>query len=155
MLNRRLFLQTSTATLTAIASTNPALAKGMIKNKEKIIDTVLYDDRFSGCSQFASDAVAQGAKSFPIHEDLNETCYTVLTEQFNEQKTVVAGFTKDHVAGYIQALARDYSYQQVHFTELEPELSALITKENHSAEMETDNDSRLVAWVLAPIYNQI
>ena len=153
MLNRRLFLQTSTATLTAIASTNPALVKGMIKNKEKIIDTVLYDDRFSGCSQFASDAVAQGAKSFPIHEDLNETCYTVLTEQFDEQKTVVAGFTKDHVAGYIQALARDYSYQQVHFTELELELSALIATENKFAEITREKNNRLVAWVLAPIYN--
>jgi len=155
MLNRRLFLQTSTATLTAIASTNPALAKGLLKNKEKIIDTVLYDDRFPGSNQFASDAVAQGAKSFPIQEDLNEACYTALTKQFTEQKAVIAGFTKDHVAGYIQALARDYSYQQVHFTELEPELSALISKESHSAEMATDNNNRLVAWVLAPIYNQI
>ena len=147
MLNRRLFLQTSTASLTAIASSNPALAKNILNDKKNIIDTVIYDDRFSGSTQFAKDAVEQGAQSFVIREDMNEATFTALTEQFKNQKAIVAGFTRDHVAGYILGLARDYSYQQVDFTEMEPELMATIDSENEN--------NRLVAWVLAPIYNQL
>jgi hypothetical protein len=149
MLNRRLFLQTSTASLTAIASTNPALAKGILKDKKNLIDTVIYDDRHSGSNQFANDAVKQGAKALPIQEDINEVTFNALTEQF-KGKSIIAGFTKDHVAGYILGLARDYSYQQVHFTELEPELSIMIAEQSQMSD--TDTNNKLVAWVLAPIY---
>ncbi|MDG2175963.1 MAG: hypothetical protein P8M72_07530 [Gammaproteobacteria bacterium] len=145
MINRRLFLQTSSATLASIASTNPALAKGIIKDKDKgsVFDLVLFDDQHKESVDFATDAKKNGATIGVVHEDLNEEAYDLLTSHFSSQRSIIAGYTREHTAGYILALARDHAYQQVHFSELEPELQLLL-KEN--------SQKKLVAWVLAPLY---
>lgn len=136
MLNRRTFLQTSTAALTAIASTNPALAKIISKQREHVIDTVIYDGRFTEGADFASEASHEGATLIAVGEDLTEESYLALLDKFRSQESVVAGLTPAPVANYIKAIARDNAYQQIQKTEL---LSL------------QDNSQNLVTWVMAPV----
>lgn len=136
MLNRRIFLKTSTAALTAIASINPSLAKTISEKRQHTIDTVIYDERFVDSLAFADDAAKQGAVTVGIGEDLNEGCYLELLEKFKSQNSVVAGVTTEPVASYIKAIARDSAYQQIHKSEFLPQQL---------------NEQSLVTWVFAPI----
>jgi len=147
MLNRRLFLKTSSATLASLASINPALAKGRTSSQNSVLDLVLFDDRVEASMQFASDARESGSATAMIRDDLNDENFAVLTEQFSTQKAIIAGYTKSHTAAYVLALARDHAYQQVHFAEFEPALSQLLNENNQGA----GDEDKLMAWVIAPL----
>jgi len=151
MLNRRLFLQTSSATLASLASINPSLAKGRTSKQDSVLDLVLFDERMETSRQFADDAEQNGSRTLNVGDDLNEQAFAELGRHFRSQKTVIAGYTKTHTAAYVLGLARDYGYQQVHFAQLEPEISQLL-KENNAGKA---GDELLVAWVLAPIVERV
>jgi len=143
MINRRLFLKTSSATLASIASINPALAKGCTGKRGTVIDLVLYDDRVDASSRFATDAKSNGSAILSIQDDLTEASFGQLQKVLTEQEAVIGGYTTPHAASYVLGLARDYQYQQVHFTDLEPELRQLLD--------DAGQKDALTAWVLAPM----
>lgn len=151
MINRRLFIQTSTATLASLASINPALAKGRTSKQGSVLDLILFDERMETSRQFAEDAEQNGSHTLNVGDDLNENAYAELNRHFDSQKAVIAGYTKTHTAAYVIGLARDHGYQQVHFAQLEPEISQLL-KENNIGKA---GDELLVAWVLAPIVERV
>jgi hypothetical protein len=131
MHSRRLFLQTSVATLAAVAAQQRSLAAPASPDVAGPIRAVVYDARIEASRAFAAEAERYGAAALSYRGDIGQLWFGELRERLRSAPAIVAGLTLEPAAIEMRSFARDVAYQEL---------------------VRRHTDSGLVSWVFAPLY---
>ena len=131
MPSRRVFLQTSVATLSAIAADRSSFAGLPLPESPSPIRTVVFDERIELSRQYAADAQAAGADALAFRGDIGALWYDGLRDRMQSSPIIIAGLTLEPAAIEMRSYARDVEYREI---------------------VRSNADHSLVSWVLAPLY---
>jgi len=113
MHSRRVFLQTGTATLSAIVAGNRAFSAATLRDQHRPIAAVVFDERIGACRDFADEAVRYGADALGVRGDITELWYGDLQNRLQSAPAMIAGLTREPAAYYLRSFAREIRYHEI------------------------------------------